>query len=190
MTYLNGITGQGGGGAECPWHFSPGNFCWPTGKKGARKKRKTERKKENLNRKRWKIENGRGKGMNMSRRLFFFACHFLFGVYQNGQFLPGKSYFTGKLPGENWLCPLWKIFLLRHFNILVHLYMHTSVSSEPVVLPRRFSCEFCDSHVVHHSNMKFIQIVLLWQIQQWSPIPQLRWNGMQHVNRKLSINYG
>ena len=27
----------GGGGSVPPWHFSPGNFCWPTGKREGRK---------------------------------------------------------------------------------------------------------------------------------------------------------
>ena len=38
------------------WHFSPRNFCWPTGKRGARKKVKMERKEGNLKGK-CKVEN-------------------------------------------------------------------------------------------------------------------------------------
>ena len=67
-----------------------------------------------------KIEHGREKGIKMSRGPFFF-CLFvpswnhwiLFGVYQNGHFYQEKSHFKLGHNWENWLCPLWKIFLLR-----------------------------------------------------------------------------
>ena len=94
-TFHSGVTG--GREQSAPWHFSPGNFCWSTGKKGARKKGKMEMKRrENLKGKRWKIENGREKGYENEQRtiyflsffsflsffflfffFFFFACHFL-----------------------------------------------------------------------------------------------------------------
>ena len=72
----SGVTDRGG--RVPPRHFSPGNFCWPTREKVARKKGgKLEEKKENLKGKRWKIENGRGKGMKKRRGLFFFVFVFL-----------------------------------------------------------------------------------------------------------------
>ena len=38
----------GVGGGVPPWHFWPGNFCWPTGKREARKKGKWRRKEGKL----------------------------------------------------------------------------------------------------------------------------------------------
>ena len=107
-----------GGARGCRGQSSPWNFCWPTGKRGARKKGKMERKRRKI----WK---GRGGKLKMSSRsffklffcfvlfvCFFFAFHFLkhwnlFGVNQNRKFLPGKN-------REKWFCPFWKIFLSRH----------------------------------------------------------------------------
>ena len=99
---------RGQGGRVPPCHFSPGNFCWPTTKREARKKGKMEKKrKKNQKKGKWKIENGRGKSDKMRRRpwgpfffpsssFFFFLLTFqnhwnLFWVYQNGYFLHGKS---------------------------------------------------------------------------------------------------
>ena len=86
---------------------------------------------------RWKIENERRKSYKMRRGLFFFCfcffvfcfcflflfcfvfftfqnqCWNLFWVYQNRNFLPGKSISRWEKNQEKWLCPLWKIFLLR-----------------------------------------------------------------------------
>ena len=55
--------------------------------------------------------------------LFCFVCLFvfftfqnhsnLFWVYQNGNFLPGKSISCQEKNQEKWLCPIRKIFLLR-----------------------------------------------------------------------------
>ena len=74
-----------------------------------------ERKEGNLNGKRWTIKNGRGRKGNEQMIFFFFACHFLkplkfVWVYQNGQFLPGKSKFhAGKKWGKVTLPPLENI---------------------------------------------------------------------------------
>ena len=82
----------------------------PTGKREVRKKRKMEKKKKEN----WKREGGENE-----ERIFFFFLLFtfqnhwnLFSVYQNGNFLPGKSISCGEKNQEKWLCPLWKIFLL------------------------------------------------------------------------------
>ena len=102
LDQTSGVTGGGGGGgrgAECPPRdFWPGNFCWRTGKKQARKKGKRGENWEE------KVENLKLKQQNVIKRgedLFFFFFFFcfsllkndknLFWVYQNGNFLPGKS---------------------------------------------------------------------------------------------------
>ena len=123
---LSGVTGGGGVGAECcSWHFSLGNFCWPTGKRGVRK---MERKRRKIWKGRWKIENGREKSMKMSRGLWFFFfffflcfCHFLkplkfvWGLPKWTIFTRKKHISCQEKIGKKWLCPLWKIFLLRHW---------------------------------------------------------------------------
>ena len=72
------VTGRG---AECPLRdFWPGNFCWPTGKKEARKKGKRgenwEEKKENCKREggKWKLE----KVTKWGEGPFFFFFFFFF----------------------------------------------------------------------------------------------------------------
>ena len=85
---------------------------------------KKVKKKEN-----WKDEGEifkmeGGKLQNEERFLFLFLFFFfslftfqnewnLFLVYQNGNFLPGKSISRREKNQEKWLCPLRKIFLLR-----------------------------------------------------------------------------
>ena len=127
----SGITGRGRG-KVLPRNFSMGNFCWPTVKKGARKKGKKgvrkwkgggkEAKFEREEVENWKCK---GIGMKMSRSpppfffFFFLLVTFwnhsnLFGVYQNGQICREKSYFTpGKKIGKTDFAPLWKIFFLH-----------------------------------------------------------------------------
>ena len=82
------------GGRVPPWHFSPGNFCWPTRKKRGKEEREKrengEEKKEHLKGKgkRWKIENKGENGWKWIEDffLFFWLYSFwnhwnLFGVY-------------------------------------------------------------------------------------------------------------
>ena len=74
FTVLSGL--RVGGRVPPPRHFWQGNFCWPTGKREAKKKGKWRRKrrKEGKSQKgRWKIENGRReiKLQNEERRFFF-----------------------------------------------------------------------------------------------------------------------
>ena len=112
---------RGGGGAGRrvpPWHFSPGKFCWHTGKREARKKGRLEKKR------RKKI--GKGKEENLqneekTKTFFFFfliAFHFsktteiCFGSSKMGIFNREKAFHAGKKSGKTNL-PLWKIFLLR-----------------------------------------------------------------------------
>ena len=78
-----------------------------------------EEKKENW--KRWKMKMEVGKVIKKSwGPFFFFFLPFtfendgnLFWVYQNGNFLPGKSISRREKNQEKWLCPLRKICLLR-----------------------------------------------------------------------------
>ena len=94
-----------------PRDFWPGNFCWRIGKNKARKKGK-------------QLEMEVGKVIKRGEDLFFFFFFpspllftfensgNLFWVYQNGNFLPGKSSFhAGKkirkndfAPSENYAC--------------------------------------------------------------------------------------
>ena len=114
----------GGGAAECPPTLLMGNFCWPARKREARKKGKMEKKRRKIKKK----EGGKLKmeeeNYKMSKGPFFFFFFFffcfslfktteiwnLFWVYQNGNFLPGKSISRREKNLEKWLCPLWKIF--------------------------------------------------------------------------------
>ena len=107
---------RGGRGAECPPRdFWPGNFCWRIGKKRQGKKGK---RVENW---KWKQENVRKRGEDLFFFFFFFFFLLftfendenLFWVYQNGNFLPGKSFSRREKNQEKWLCPLRKICLLR-----------------------------------------------------------------------------
>ena len=116
----SGVTG-GGGGGECPLTLLTGKFLLTYREKRSKEKKGKWRRKEGKSKKgRWKIENGRGEKLEMRRWFFFFALQFLkplkwFLVYQYGNFLPEKAFHAGK----KWLCPLWKIFLLRLFCLSV-----------------------------------------------------------------------
>ena len=100
-----------------PRFFSPRNFCWPTGKKGARKKVK----KGKMGRTRSKSWQGRGVKLKMEGEkvwkqadylfFFFFACHFLkslkFVLFRVPKWtiLLGKIIFYARKNQKNWLCP-------------------------------------------------------------------------------------
>ena len=129
---ISGVTG--GGGRVPPRDFRPGNFCWPTGKKEARKKEKgvkIEKKRRKIVKGKvenwkWKVE----KLQNEERTFFFFFLAFqnhynLFWVYQNENFLLGKSISRREKNQEKLLCPLRKIFPLNapaHNGILMSTY--------------------------------------------------------------------
>ena len=51
----SGITTGGGGGKSSPGHFSTGYFCWPTGKREARKKGEMEKKRRTIEKKKKKM---------------------------------------------------------------------------------------------------------------------------------------
>ena len=117
-------SGVTGGGGECPWHFSPRNFCRPTGKREARKKRKWREQEGKLQKGGENLEWKGEKYENEQRTFFFFfffAFHFLkqlnklFGVYQNENFYREKAFHAGKKSGKVTCPPLRKIFLLRHW---------------------------------------------------------------------------
>ena len=99
------------GGAECPPETSDQEiFADVLGKKGSRRKGK---KVENL---KWKQENviKRGEDLFFLFLLFSFENDWnLFWVYQNGNFLSGKSISRREKNQEKLLCPLRKICLLR-----------------------------------------------------------------------------
>ena len=102
-------------GQCAPWHFSLGNFCWRTRKRG-----KEERERKNWKRKRKTMKMSWGP---ISFFFLFFVCLFfclsLFETTENclgftkmHNFYQEKAYFT---PGKVTL-PLWNIFFLRHWT--------------------------------------------------------------------------
>ena len=102
-------------GQSAPWHFSLQNFCWPTRKREARKKAKTEKKRTKIEN--WKWEE---KFTQWGEDLFFLFIFFtfqnhwnLFWVYQNGNFLPGKSISHRGKSGKMTLTPLKNIPLMQ-----------------------------------------------------------------------------
>ena len=138
----SGVTAGGGGQrdkvTECPRHFSPGNFCWPTGKRETRKKRKMEKKRRKILK--GKVKSWKWKGyqlQNEERPPFFFSFFFLFFFFIFSPFFlfffcfslfqtteicfrsaqmgisTGKKHFTPGKNEEKLLCPIWKIALLR-----------------------------------------------------------------------------
>ena len=100
--------------------FWPGNFCWPIGKERQGKKEKWS-KKEGKSKKGREVENWKWnaeKLQNEERTFFFFFFFFppfknhwnLFWVYQNGNFLAGRSISRrGKKSGKTTLPPLKNI---------------------------------------------------------------------------------
>ena len=112
----SGVTGGGAGGQSAPPETSDREiFADVSGKKG---------KGWKLRRKGGKLEMEAGKRQKKRWGPFFFFFFFfllftfendenLFWVYQNGNFLPGKSISRREKNQEKWLCPLRKICLLR-----------------------------------------------------------------------------
>ena len=108
-----------GGGRVPPQRLLTGNFLLTYREKRGKEKREKGWK---LRRKGGKLEMQAGK--RQKKRwgpfFFFFFCFSLlktdenlFWVYQNGNFLPGKSISRREKNQEKWLCPLRKICLLR-----------------------------------------------------------------------------
>ena len=114
-----------------PWHFSPENFCWPTWKRGVRKKGKMERKRMKISKGRRKIWKGRCGNWNGKRKReekkyeneaedFFFLLSLFettkicLGCTKMVNFYWEKAYFTPGKNQEKWLCPFCKILLLYY----------------------------------------------------------------------------
>ena len=114
---VHGVTA---GGKSAPWHFSPGNFCWPSYQE-KRGKGKWRRKERNSKKGRWKIGNGRRKSDKGRRGLLlcfvfllfpFKPLKFVFGSTK-WEFSAGKNNFTpGKKSGKKTLPPLKNIPLM------------------------------------------------------------------------------
>ena len=93
--------GEGGRGAECPLTVFTGKFCWPTGKKGARK----NGKKGKIRRKRRKNWKARGGKLKMEEEkvwkwavdLFFFFFFSLFKPLKFVWALPKWTILSGKI---------------------------------------------------------------------------------------------
>ena len=135
---------MGGRGQTARRDFWPGNFCWPIRKREAWKKRKMEQKRRKIEK--GKVENWKWKEEKLQNEertfsfsffLFFFLSFFfflffflfffffafifenhwnLFWIYQNRNFLPGKSISRRGKNQEKWFCPLWKVFLLHPWS--------------------------------------------------------------------------
>ena len=111
--------GAGGGQSAPPETSDREIFADVSGKKRQGKKGKGWK----LSRKGGKLEMEAGKRQKKRWGPFFFFFFFLlftfendenlFWVYQNGNFLPGKSISRREKNQEKWLCPLRKICLLR-----------------------------------------------------------------------------
>ena len=119
----SGITGRGWGDRVPPWHFSPGNFCWPIRKRQGRQKGKWRRRKikKGGGEGRLKIENGRRKSYKVRRGpfFFFFAFHFskplkfVLGLpTKMGICHREKAYRAGKKFRKNDFAPLKKFLLM------------------------------------------------------------------------------
>ena len=137
LSGISGVTGGGGGrGAECPPETSDREiFADVSGKKRQGKKGKGVK----IEKKRWKIGYGSRKTSEKEVRTFFFFFFFLlftfendenlFWVYQNGNFLPGKSISRREKNQENDFAPSEKICLLRPwvafclYNITLPVYL-------------------------------------------------------------------
>ena len=139
-----------GGGRVPPRDFWLGNFCWPTRKKKARKKGKRgknwEEKKENCKREGEKLKVEGGKVRKWGEDPFFFCfSHFkttnLFWVYQNGNFLPGKS-ISRRENRKNDFTPSKKFSFYTSAN-----KNSASLASSPKVKVMRGSC--WGKHVLH-----------------------------------------
>ena len=82
------------GGRVPPWHVWLGNFCWPTGKREARKNGKMEKKEGKFKKGRWKLKMEGGKVTNACP--FSKPLKFVLGL-PKWKFSSGKKHFT---PGK------------------------------------------------------------------------------------------
>ena len=102
--------------------------------------------------------------------LFTFKNHWnLFWVYQNGNFLAGRSISRRGKNQEKWLCPLWKVFLLRPCPNASFLY------SAPVLRTlsfRLWNCWLAPDHtcLIGSSLLSILEQCSLsrWDWLKWS----------------------
>ena len=128
---------MGGAGGRVPPETSGQEISanLPGEKRQARKEGKMEQKRRKIKKKgRWKIERKwKEESYKMRRGLFIFLLFFLsfflfffffwlftfrtteicFGSTKMGIFYQEKAFHARKKIRKTWLCPLWKIFLLR-----------------------------------------------------------------------------
>ena len=126
-----------------PRDFWLGNFCWLTGKRQARKKGKWSRKEGKSKKRRWKLKKNEGGKVTKSGERTFYFCLFvclfvlflfsgffstfqnpwnLFWIYQNGNFLPGKSISRREKSGKITLLPLKKYSSYAPWDVLRRNY--------------------------------------------------------------------
>ena len=136
------------GGRVAPLYFSLGNFCWPTRKRGVRKKGKMGRKRKIWKGRGGKLKmewkNGRGKVWRRAEDFFFFfACHFLkplkfvWGLPKWTIFTKKKHISRREKFGKSDFAPLEKHFsyataLIEHFicEICVSILKITATSGD------------------------------------------------------------
>ena len=136
---ISGVTGGGGaGGRVPPRDFWPGNFCWPTGKKEARKKGvKIEKKEKNCKTKGGKLKMEGEKVTNWGEDFFLknFFKYFCFSLFKITKFVLGLrkwKFSTGKKIMKNDFAPSEKFSCYapdRHLpSIMQYLYEFVSDS--------------------------------------------------------------
>ena len=102
-----------GGRGSPPPRLLTGTFLTYREKRGKEKREYVEEKGE--------VEKWKKEGLENEERTFFFFWN-LFWVYQNRNFLPGKSISRWEKNQEKLLCPLWKKFLLRPWPLALEYF--------------------------------------------------------------------
>ena len=125
----SGVTagGRGAEGQSAPWHFSPGNFYWPTGKREGRKKGKWGKRRKIEKREGGKLKIVQYEDFVLFCFVFFGGGLFslfktteiCFGSTKMGIFYREKAFHAVKKSGKMTL-PLWKIFILRPWKKVLY----------------------------------------------------------------------
>ena len=126
VTYVMQWRNSRGKGAEGQTAPPPPTLLKGTGKflltyrekRGKEKTENGEERKENRKTGRWITENGRRFAFHFSKPLKFVLC------LPKWEFSTGKSISHRENSQEKWLCPLWKIFLLRLWRHVCWHIMH------------------------------------------------------------------
>ena len=123
------VSGVTGGGKSAPWHFSLGNFWWPTGKREAMKNEKMGKKRVKRSGK-LKMEGGKSmKVWKLADDIFFFGGGGLFTFWNHRNLFgstkteisTGKKHSTHREKiRKSDFAPSEKIFLLRHWSQFIH----------------------------------------------------------------------